>query len=231
MDERLRIVLARLLRDGAANLEELANEARTSPERVAQLLDGFPVRVGSGKAVVERKADLIFEAWRRGLDPVEMALKAGWRDFERVCGEVFEKCGYRTLLNVRARFQGKLFELDVVAMQRPWVLTADCKRWSRLRSSSLKSAAALQKERCRALANALIGDLRTEVGGWAEAKVIPLVVNLHEGRFKVYEGVPVVPLSKLVPFLNEFELYADELFVIAVKLAGAPPGSLHDYRS
>jgi hypothetical protein len=35
-----------------------------------------------------------------------------------------------------------------------------------------------------------------------------------------------VPLSKLVSFLNEFELYEDELFVIPVKLVGM---ELHDY--
>ena len=229
MDERLRIVLARLLRDGGVNLEELAGEVKLSPERVVQLLESFPVRVEGERVVVESKSDLLLEAWRRGVDPVEMALKAGWRDFERVCGGVFEKCGYRTLLNVRVRFQGKQFELDVVAMRKPWVLAADCKRWSRLRSSSLRSSAATQKERCRALASALNQSLRAEVKGWAEARVVPLVVNLHEGQVKVYEGVPVVPLSKLVPFLNEFELYADELFVIPVKLAGALAGGLHDY--
>ena len=95
-----------------------------------------------------------------------------------------------------------------------------------MRSSSLKSAAVMQKERGRALASALSQSLRAEVRGWTEAKVVPLVVNLHEGQLKVYEGVPVVPLSKLVSFLNEFELYEDELFVIPVKLVGM---ELHDY--
>ncbi|MCC6049321.1 MAG: restriction endonuclease [Thermofilum sp.] len=226
MEERVRIALARLLRDGSASLEELASEARTTPEHVVRLLEGFPVRVEGGRVLVESKADLLLEAWRRGVDPVEMALKSGWRDFERVCGGVFERCGYRVLLNVRVRSQGRLFELDVVAVRKPWVLAVDCKRWSRLRSSSLKSAAVMQKERGRALASALSQSLRAEVRGWTEAKVVPLVVNLHEGQLKIYEGVPVVPLSKLVSFLNEFELYEDELFVIPVKLVGM---ELHDY--
>ena len=221
MAERLRVVVARLLREGRASLEDLASEIKASPELVASMLEGFPVKIESGSVLVESKANLLLEAWKRGFDPVELALKAGWKDFEQLCAEVFERCGYRALLNVRVKFRGRSFELDVVAMRRPWVLAVDCKRWCRLRSSHLKSAASMQRERCGALASALSSaqNLRAEVGGWSVAKVVPLVVNLYEGVVKVHDGVAIVPLNKLVTFLNEFESYIDDLLVLPVKLA------------
>jgi len=219
--ERLRVVVARLLREGRASLEDLASEIKASPELVASMLEGFPVKIESGSVRVESKTNLLLEAWQRGFDPVELSLKAGWRDFEQLCAEVFERCGYRALLNVRVKSRGRFFELDVVAISRPWVLAVDCKRWRRLRSSHLKSAASMQRERCSALASALSSaqNLRAEVGGWSEAKVVPLVVNLYEGVVKVHDGVAIVPLNKLVAFLNEFESYTDDLLVLPVKLA------------
>lgn len=219
--ERSRVVVARLLREGRASLEDLASEVKASPEFVLSLLESLPVKVEGGSVLVESKVDLLLEAWRRGLDPAELVLSAGWRDFEQLCAEVFERCGYRALLNVRVKSRGRSYELDVVAMRKPWVLTVDCKRWRRLRSGHLKNAASMQRARCSALANALAvtRNLRAEVKGWNEARVVPLVVNLYEGVTKVHDGVALVPLDKLVPFLNEFESYVDDLFVVSVKLA------------
>lgn len=217
----MRVIVARLLKEGRASLEDLASEIKASPELVARMLEGFPVKIESGSVLVESKANLLLEAWRRGFDPVELSLKAGWRDFEQLCAEVFERCGYRALRNVRVKSRERFFELDVVAISRPWVLAVDCKRWRRLRSSHLKSAASMQRERCSALASALSSaqNLRAEVEGWSEAKVVPLVVNLYEGVVKVHDGVAIVPLNKLVAFLNEFESYTDDLLVLPVKLA------------
>lgn len=213
--------MARLLSEGRLSLSDLAREVMLPPESLRSLLEGLPVRVEGESVVVEDRLRLLLEAWARGFDPIELALKAGWRDFERLCADLFNKFGYKTLVNFRLKHQGRYFEVDVLALREPWILAADCKRWRRLRSSSLRRAALLQKKRCIALANAIPfnRELSAEVRGWRRARVVPFIVNLHESDSAIHEGVPVVPLNKLASFLNDFELYSDELFVINVELS------------
>jgi len=214
LEEGLYLALLRLVRDGRAKLEELEEASGLPAGALAELLEGMPLKLEGGEVVVEDVALLLMECWRRGVDPVRLALGAGWRDFEKLCAKVLEEAGYDVAANLRFRWRGRRYEVDVAAFKRPRVLAVDCKRWSRLRASLLKRAAEMQRMRADALASALRSthSLAGRVAGWREVRVYPVIVSIHEGSLKVYEGVPLVPMLKLPGFLRELESYEDELY-------------------
>lgn len=210
-----------LLRKPRASLEELRTELKMADELMLEFLSGLPVSIEGGEVVVADAAGLLLSFWEKGLDPVELALKAGWKDFEKLCSRILEKFGFETLTNVRFKVSERVRELDVLALREPWLLAVDCKRWTRRRESHLRAAARLQKARCDALAREIVrvDALAGRVARWREINVVPVVVSVHETLMKVFEGVPIVPLRKLPSFLEEFEAFVDEIFVVRVSLS------------
>jgi hypothetical protein len=53
---------------------------------------------------------------------------------------------------------------------------------------------------------------------WKNAMLIPVVLTLSEAPFKIYMGVPVVPIYNFHSFLLEMFAYEDELTKFDVKL-------------
>lgn len=215
-------LLIRRGRVGASELEEL----KLSPEGALELLEGLPVALHDGELVAEDRVSLLLSSWRRGFNPLNLALKVGWRDFEQLCARIVEESGYVVFTNLRFRGGRRVYEVDVVGLKRPRILLLDCKRWHRFRGGRVRRAAQMQLERCRALADILPIEQRLSPlllkEGWDEARVIPVVISLHEGPFRVHESIPIVPLRLLCPFLYELESYEDEVSVIRVQLQPSP---------
>ena len=221
LEVELNIALINLLKKRRVQLEELAEASKLNVEILLELLEGLPLKLERGTVVVEDAALFLLSCWKRGIDPIRLALEAGWRDFEELCARILEEASYTTLRNLRFKRKGRSYEVDVVAFKKPRVLAVDCKKWRRFRSSLLKRAAESQKSRAEELADALRAShsLVGYVKGWNELRVYPVVVTLHEGRLKVHEGVPVVPLLKLAGFLRELEAYEDEVYVARRRIA------------
>lgn len=220
MEERLRMLALMLLRRQRVSLDELRKELKMADELLLDLLSGLPVSLEGGEVVVADAADLLLGFWGKGLDPIELALKAGWKDFEKLCSRILERSGFETMTNVRFKASEGVRELDVLALREPWLLAVDCKRWARRRESHLRVAARSQKARCNALAReiARVDALAARVARWREVNLVPVVVSVHETLMKVFEGVPIVPLRKLPSFLDEFEAFVDEIYVVKVAL-------------
>lgn len=157
------------------------------------------------------------ELWsllRRGV-PLEEALKnLGWRDFEGVVSDAFEASGFRTLRNLRFSHNKKRYEIDVVAMERPRLVLADCKHWGLRsgKSSALKTACLAQLRRAVDLGKKAHEVPGIDIGLWGEATIVPCIVTLHEERIIENGGVLVVPLSRLNSFIEELRSgYFDSL--------------------
>lgn len=219
--ELVYIALAEIIKQKTVHLTYLEELTGLPGDLLVDLLNSLPIKFSEGQAIAADVADLLLACWKRGLDPVKLALKAGWRDFEILCAKALAEYGFKTLTNVRLRRGGRLFEIDVVAFNYPRILAVECKRWARLRPSGLKTAAKRQRQKCETLAWGLtsIRFLRGFIEGWDRAKIIPVLVNLHEGYVKIFEGVALVPLYKLEQFLNELPPYEDELFSVYLPLS------------
>jgi len=225
VEERIRIFVALLVSRGRVPLSEVRDELGLPVELVLERLKDLPLKVEEGVIYATDPAVLILKCWEKGMDPLELALRAGWRDFERLCAKALELSGFQALTNVRFKGGGALRELDVVALREPRILALDCKRWLRRRESSLRAAAQAHRARCEAFAQALasLPRIAAEVAKWRGARVVPAIVDLHEASMKVSEGVPIVPIYKLPAFVHELEVFEDELYTIPVDVEALRP--------
>lgn len=214
----MRAIATMLLRDKQVKLAVLEELLKLPSDLIYDLLKEMPVAFHSDSVIVTDPAEFILICWGKGIDPIDLALKAGWRDFEQLCSRILEKLGFQTITNVRFKIESSVRELDVLAFREPRVLAMDCKKWVRRRESSLKSAARAHKERCMHFARSLVNlrEVLLIVSRWREAKLYPVVVDIHETATKVFEGVPIVPFRKLISFVNELENFEDEIYSISI---------------
>ncbi len=142
---------------------------------------------------------------QKGVSMEEALKDLGWRDFEGLVSEAFEESGFRTRRNLRFSHGKKRYEIDVVAMERPRLVAADCKHWGLRsgKSSALKTASLAQLRRAVDLGKKAQEVPGIDVGGWGEATIIPCIITLYEERIVENGGVLVVPLSRLNSFIEE----------------------------
>jgi hypothetical protein len=128
-----------------------------------------------------------------------------WRDFEGLVSDVFSENGFKTFRNFRFSSKKRRYEVDVVALERPRIVVADCKHW-RIRlgkASALKVAASAHLARAVEFGNKLQEFAEMGVGGWRSITIIPTLVTLYQERITENEGVLVVPIFKLNTFVEE----------------------------
>jgi Holliday junction resolvase-like predicted endonuclease len=127
-----------------------------------------------------------------------------WQEFEDLAAIALERNGYIVTKNVRFKYAGRKWEIDVVGCKKPLVLCIDCKHWRRgISPSALSRIAEAQAERTRAYAESLPNtSLGIECTRWDKARLVPAVLGLIPGSFKFYDKVPIVPVLQLQDFLN-----------------------------
>lgn len=142
---------------------------------------------------------------RRGI-PVEDLLKEfGWKDFEGVVAEIFSANGFRTFRNLRFSSRKRRYEVDVVALERPRAVVADCKHWGLRpgKGSALKAASLNQLNRAVELSKKIQELPVLGIGGWGTFCAVPILVTLHQEGITENGGVLVVPLFRLNSFVDE----------------------------
>ncbi len=123
-----------------------------------------------------------------------------WQNFERLTAFVFEENNFQAATNTVKTLKKKRRQYDVIARTNSKTFLVECKKWAgnRSRLSALKRAIELHKE-------------RTEFYRYLTREdAIPIVVTLVEEEIRSYEGVPIVPISRLNSFINELDKEALE---------------------
>ncbi|MEM3365284.1 MAG: restriction endonuclease [Candidatus Methanomethyliaceae archaeon] len=141
---------------------------------------------------------------RRGEPFEEILRKAGWKDFEELTSAIMTEAGFLTFRNFRFSSKRKKYEIDVIAMENPRIILADCKRWNlrRGKASALKTSALRQLSRSLEFLGKIQEFKPLNVGNWKTVIIIPIIVTLYEERIVEYEKVLIVPLFKMVSFLE-----------------------------
>ncbi|MCD6563597.1 MAG: hypothetical protein J7K23_06765 [Thermoproteales archaeon] len=199
---------------GKVTLKEVSNITGMSPGYIYDFLKSFKnIIIDRDSIYIVDKSSLVIEAWLKGFNLTDIALKTGWRDLEKLCSIIFKKFGYKTYRNYRFKYRGNNRELDVLGLKEPNILLCDCKLWRRARVSQLKIAIVKQKERSILFAEALKSSnfLVGLIEGWKYAEIYPVIITVLKTSLKFYDGVAVVPLIELRGFLLEFEKYKDML--------------------
>jgi Holliday junction resolvase-like predicted endonuclease len=158
---------------------------------------------------------LAVESVRFGVSPCNACKYLSWREFEQAVERILKLNGYCSILHLKIKVKGKLSEIDIFALKGYLALAIDCKNWKRpLKNSNIKKIVKKQLERVESLQTAEnIKILKVKVGRISSLKitVIPVIVTLFEATYKIYEGTPIVPVSKLASFLHELYVCLDIL--------------------
>ncbi len=122
-----------------------------------------------------------------------------WQNFERLAAFIFEQNNFRVKVNTVKTLNKKRRQYDVIAWKNDQTFLVECKKWAgnRYRLSALKKAIEQHKERT------------SFYEGITQVEAIPIIVTLIEEEIHVYEGVPIVPVSKLDGFINELDNHLD----------------------
>ena len=211
-------LLAERGREGVT-IEEASKTASLSEDIVKEFLEGKRgVAIEGGVIRLVDTARFLLEAWLDGVDVINVALAAGWREFEDFVAVVLSEFGYEVRRNVTFKEGGRRHQIDVLAASKPTLLVIDCKKWSRARTYHLKQAALAQAARTEALLRAQPPELRSLTSGWERGEVAPVIVSLLPGTVRIYEGIPIVPLRLFPPFLKELPAYSTEVLTYDINL-------------
>lgn len=145
-----------------------------------------------------------------GVERVSRAL--GWMEFEDISAHIFEENDFSVRRRFRFKAQGRRMEVDIVACRRPYIICAECKRWSRgLDGSSARRTLEVHVNKVRSLGENLVQFMkRLALVGWSQAIIIPAAISLTS-TIKAYENVPLISILELPSFLSEFEANLDSI--------------------
>jgi|Deesub1362A_J573_1020465.scaffolds.fasta_scaffold01437_9 hypothetical protein len=124
-----------------------------------------------------------------------------WQEFEKFVSEIFSSHDYEVKLHHVFSFEGRRYEVDVLALHPRRVFGVDCKFYQKHwhRKSKLKEEARKHRERCVALSKVI------------KREVIPILVTLIDERVIFLEGCIISSHDKLNDFLVNAEIYLEEL--------------------
>jgi Holliday junction resolvase-like predicted endonuclease len=203
--------LLKLTENGPVHKEAVAKHARVLTQLAYQVLRKLSENefFYESKSVIEvtpaQRVRLALYSLRLGADFQKICDLLSWREFENIAAQAFEDNGYEVLRNFHLQHNSKRWEIDLIGLKKPLVLCVDCKHWKRgWRQSATSNAVRAQIERTEALSKTL-GNYRQKikVDAWETVTLIPVIMSLTLGPYKVYDDVPVVPVLQLQDFINE----------------------------
>jgi hypothetical protein len=206
-----------------ALLTELTQAAAEAVERALEKFEQlslFDMYSGILEASPKQRARMTTRALELGADLEHVCRFLSWAEFEMITAQAFEANGYRVINNFRFKHDEKRHEIDVLGLDEPLIMCADCKHWKRgLQKAVMLRTVEAQIERTRALAETL-PRYSSEIGleGWRTAALLPVVVSLLPGQHKLCNKVPVVPVLQLQDFISEVPLKLDLLLQIRRKI-------------
>jgi len=218
-----REVLAAILkttRDKASsNIESISREARVPRAIVLEILNrlhesGFLMIDGDEVMVdLEQRLKIAVKSIGLGSDVEKIADLLTWSEFEQFSRKSLELNGFRATANFRFKWFGKRWEVDLIGVKKPLVISADCKHWRRGWSGSASiETARSQVKRTRALADAsrrIRG--RLNIIEWEYAYFVPVVLSLHPSQYKFYDKTPIVPILQISDFLQNLIVHLDDV--------------------
>ena len=156
--------------------------------------------------------------------------------FELLVNKILFKNNYKVLNNFRfsdksnfkIKTAQKRYEIDVIGINKKFVLFIDAKQWKHKDSySSMNKAADLQIQRIIALKNnpeafskliqKLLG-INAKLKHYLPFTLIPIIVTLEDNAYKLNDNqVPLVSIYFLNAFLQELEIYSHYYKAIMIR--------------
>jgi Holliday junction resolvase-like predicted endonuclease len=213
------VLLLKLTKEGATELDLICQEANVSPQIVKGVLKKhanlitYEPQSGSVSASSKQRLRLVLKMIGQGADIERVSDSLTWLEFEDLSIMAFKANDYETKKHFRFKWADRRWEIDILAQKEPLIVCADCKQWHRGWSGSgSRKAAEMQSERAKKLSEATksLGD-KLGIKDWRHAQFIPMVLSLAPGNQKFFNGVPIVPVLQLRDFLISMPAYLDQI--------------------
>lgn len=207
-----------------AKIEDISREAHVPRDLAKNLLKEF-----SENGLLKLDGETVFVSWGQRLKIALKAVELGsdiervarfltWEEFEKFSKISFEENGFAVKTNFHFTWLKKRWEIDILGIKKPLIISADCKHWRRRWSGSASlKAVEKQIERTRSLAEAskhLIDKIG--IGGWKYAYFIPVVLSLFPSQSKFHERTPIVPILSLSDFLQNVMVHLEDINVFYI---------------
>ena len=168
------------------------------------LADAGMVSITSGflSMDISQRMALAEQLIHAGSDPTKVSRMLEWQEFEDFANDTLLENGFHCLKHFVFKSSLGRREIDVLAWNDNFVLAIDCKHWRRgMIGRRMSLVAKAQTERVTALAKRPELLARAKMHRMQGRTIIPLILTMGDARDGTFEGVPIVPVSKLVNFL------------------------------
>ena len=217
-EREILISILNLTRDGSADVKEIIRETKIPPEIVCQVLDrnrwSGLIRISGSKIKVnsEQRIRIAVKVLDLGADIERICKYLGWEEFENISSLAFEVNGFIVKKHFRFSFDEGRYEIDLLALKKPFVICADCKQWRRgWMGIPSRKAAEKQIQRTKTLVeNSLSMLKKIGIEKWSSACFIPLIISLFPSDSAFYRNVPIVPIIQLRSFIQDMPAYVDK---------------------
>lgn len=219
-EREILIAILKNTRDKASSdIGSICRDAKVPQAEVSETLNRLHeirlLRLDGDKVIVTggQRLKIAVRSINLGSDVERVARFLTWSEFEQFSRESFELNGFKVITNFRFRWLGKRWEIDLIGVKKPLVVSADCKHWHRGWSGSASAEAARsQVERTKALAD-VSRRIRGKLGisGWEHAYFVPVVLSLYPSQHKFHEKTPIVPILQINDFLQNLIVHLGEV--------------------
>jgi Holliday junction resolvase len=192
---------------GGISIKDFSVVSDTDLPTAREILDNL-VRNGIGtyqndlinfKSTDKLKAGIF--AIKQGTDFEEVAAHLDWKDFEGLTNEMLRASGFDTTCNLILKKPRR--EIDVVGVKLGVTILIDCKHWKKQSFPNLKKIVKKQVSRVKQFINQTSATI-----------ALPAIVTLHDEKINFIDNVPIIPITKLSSFLDEFYGNLDKLNTI-----------------
>ncbi len=168
----------------------------------------------------DNRLGLAVKAIELGADFQTVSQSLGWLEFEELAAYVFEMNGYGVLRRFRFQADGRRWEMDVLALRRPYIVCAECKHWTKgIGNSTARGIIETHIEKTEVFSRRLPElSKRIKAQGWGTATVVPVALTLSPTDMSIYRRVPSVSILALPSFLDEFGGQLERLIHHVVEL-------------
>jgi len=188
----------------AVSLNELKSHPRIRLDQAIVELEGSGLVTLSGGVLTmngRQRVKLAEQLIHKGTDAKKVARFLQWQEFEEFAEQILSENEFSTCKHFVFKSSAGRREIDILAWNDTLMLAVDCKHWLKgLSGRRMNDVAQAQVERVTALARRPELLHRLKVPRPDGRSIIPVILALGEPR-ELVDGVPIVPVSKLLSFI------------------------------
>lgn len=213
--------LEKLLKERSINIQTTSQVEEKHLQKLSMLIEWCVnnniVEYVDDKIQLNDSIRLLISLPMFGLSYDRLVKYINWHEFEEFVSNVFSQLGwdvYKGYTHIKV----DRFQIDIIALNTNLSLSVfvECKHWKRL-NTLYTSIHRIVKEHLNRIDKYLKNCewVRLNINKLKDVKYIaPMMVVLYDLPIKIVNGVPIVPVPRLVDFVVNIDVYIDALNIL-----------------